>query len=276
MIVSDKSNSIPISQTHQGATSVANQSGENSPSFALPAPPAPADREAQKRSWMGIAAKIITGAMLRFLLFGAGLGFAGLILAAMMFHGAVAAAVEWPAGLETALVILAYLVYPLAGAFGGLVLAACRTVVVHLDDIEQQIHEMTEPIIAELARRLPKGDARLTMPEFEKLVDEVIRDWSRYNKPKWRVLSPLAWLAAGVRRVALIALRWTLVHDFIEVHEKRKMAHVTVGSLMTWGRERAVNRVTGAYRTIALILRVITGAILFAIWFGPAIAVWLF
>jgi hypothetical protein len=208
------------------------------------------------RIWVDFTANLFLGTLWRFIVFG-GVGLIFCIITAMTFFFFVMPDFEWSVWLKIPVGLLALIIFIVLGLAAGLGLAICRTMLENISNVEHGVHILSEPILEGIANRLPKGESKMKLSEFKVLVNEQMEKHGRYKPPGILILSPFSAISFVVRRVLLLALKFVLINDFIEVHEKRNKRWVSTSSVLTYSREKIVQRVADVYRFYVLLVQIV-------------------
>jgi hypothetical protein len=147
--------------------------------------------------------------------------------------------VKW---LET---FLLFLIYVLIGIVTGLTHGANSTLMKKSEEVERGVHLIVTPVMAAIIKRLPGGQASISVQEFNDVLDEQIAQFTRSGPLRWRFWSLMGLFSRFFVRMTLKILRYLLLHDFLEYLEDREKTDINAQTVELYQREKLIGSLVG-------------------------------
>jgi hypothetical protein len=147
--------------------------------------------------------------------------------------------VKW---LET---FLLFLIYVPIGIVTGLTYGANSTLMKKSEEVERGVHLIVTPVMAAIIKRLPGGQASISVQEFNDVLDEQIARFTQSGQLRWRFWSLLGLFSRFFVRMTLKILRYLLLHDFLEFLEDREKTDINAQTVELYQREKLIGSLVG-------------------------------
>ena len=110
-------------------------------------------------------------------------------------------------------VSILFMLYLLVGILSGLVHGANSTLLKKVEDLEQGVHLIVNPLMAAVIEKMPGGQKSISIDEFNTLLDDQIKRFKRTSRMQFRFFSLIGAFSRFFLRITLRIFRYILLHD---------------------------------------------------------------
>jgi hypothetical protein len=151
--------------------------------------------------------------------------------------------------------VLLFPIYIVAGVVCGLLYGLTSSVFKKIDELEQGIHLIVEPVMMATISKIPGGTRGVSLDTFNSIFNTQIGEFKAASKSAFRWLSVGRIVSNFLVRNSLKALRYAVAKDFVAWMEKKGETRITANALESYTREYLTGSVANAVRSRFRVLR---------------------
>lgn len=145
-------------------------------------------------------------------------------------------------------VLIVFVLYVLVGIVSGLVHGVNSTLLKKVEELERGIHLIVNPLMAAIIEKMPGGQKRISIDEFNELLDDQLKRFKRTSRLQFRFFSLVGTFSRFFLRMTLRILRYILLYDFLEGLRERGETQINAKIVETYHREKLVATVVDIFR----------------------------
>ncbi len=145
--------------------------------------------------------------------------------------------------------LLVFLIYLIVGLVAGLLYGANTTLIKKIEELETGVDLIVDPLMKMVIERMPGGKKTISIEEFNTILDEQIKRFSKTSRAQFRLFSLFGMFSRFFLRNTLRILRYVLLNDFLEGLEEKGEPQLSAAVVEDYYREQLVSGVTEIYKT---------------------------
>ncbi len=229
------------------------------------------DKQKILTHWRNFFTDLFVGTFLRVFLYGLGgtaLGFATL----WGFHWGVLGTLEWKAWVETTVLVLGFLWFPLWGVAGGLVIAAFQILWKKFTEIVGGMHDLLDLLTREVLAQFPRFSKQTPKEELAKKFDNIGQDFLTRLKLKGGLIRFVSRIFFGA---ILKVLKFFFLNDVVDELAKNPKESVTSSDVEHAVRRVGVNLFLEPVHENIILLQILFGLFIIVLLGLPFSLLWL-